>query len=443
MTFAEELLKAQSFLTFDRLFMDPRQPTGLWLCETAEDVQAAGINAVKLADGGRWEDLARCEGFFRAFPYVFLPVADGARRQRMLESLRRVLPGLTVYIPAENAFRGCGSVAAFRAQFGLSRLSELLLDARELPIYGLVNLSDVAPLDRGAAVRYRSGIPALDRFTGGFYAGQLSLWTGERGRGKSTLLGQLLLEAVDQGAVVCAYSGELDAGQFKSWLTIQAAGPAHVGVYEDRETGRKMAAVASSVQKRVDEWWDRRFFLYDIGAASSHSEESILQVFDNARRCYGAEVFLVDNIMTVGLRHSRDGDYFRAQSNFAGALAAFAKQGGVHVHLVAHPRKADKGRKALQMDDIGGSGDLPNRADSVFALGRGQAELQGKLRSVTTLQCLKNRTFGGTKEIQLEFDVKSKRFYPLGGAPDRVYGWEKAGTQVTLEEIRETGDEPV
>ncbi len=443
MAFAEELLKAQSFLTFDLHFVDPHQPTGLWLCETAEDVQAAGINAVKLAPGVQWEDLRRCERFFHAFPYVFLPVAEEGRRQRMLENLRRVLPGLTVYIPAANAFRGCGSVWSFREQFGFSRVNELLLDARELPIYGLLNLSDVAPPGAASLQRYRSGIPALDRFTGGFYAGQLSLWTGERGRGKSTLLGQLLLEAVDQGATVCAYSGELAAEQFKLWLTIQAAGPGHVGVYEDKETGRKMAAVAESVRKRIDEWWDRRFFLYDIGSASSHSEDSILQVFDNARRCYGAEVFLVDNIMTVGLKHSRDGDYFRAQSNFAGRLAAFAKQGGVHVHLVAHPRKADKGRKALQMDDIGGSGDLPNRADNVFALSRGQAELRGEPKNVTTLQCLKNRAFGGTKEIQLEFDVKSKRFYPLDGAPGRQYGWELQGRQMTLEEVQEAGDEPV
>ena len=442
MPFADELVKAQRFLTFSLDFIDPKEPTGLWLCATAEDVMAVEINAVKLAEDAAWKDLRRCEGFVRAFPYVFLPIWDDGARGRIVERLREALPWATLYIPARNAFRGCRSVREFREQFGLSRVPELLLDARELPMYGLLNVADIPPRNTATIHRTLSGIPELDRFTGGFYDGQMSLWTGERGRGKSTLLGQILLEAINQDNVVCAYSGELDKEQFKAWISIQAAGPSHVGVYEDKYTGRKMAAVAETVQRRIDEWWDKKFYLYDIGAASSHSEDSILQTFDNASRCYGAKMFLVDNVMTIGLKHSREGDYFRAQSNFAGRLVEFAKRSGGHVHLVAHPRKADKGRKHLSSDDIGGSGDLPNRADNVFALEPNRIELRGELVNVTTLRCLKNRMFGGTKEINLQFDVKSKRFYRPGETPDKKYGWELPGQQVEMQEISEAGDEP-
>ena len=55
---------------------------------------------------------------------------------------------------------------------------------------------------------------------------------------------------------------------------------------------------------------------------------------------------------------------------------------------------------------------------------------------------MKNRAFGGTKSINLCFDVKSKRFYPPSGAPDRVYGWETQGNQMSLHEIQDTGDMP-
>ena len=64
---ADTIIKAQSYLTFDPNFLDPAQPTGLWLCETAEDVYAVSINAVKLAEGARWGDLRSCESFFRAW----------------------------------------------------------------------------------------------------------------------------------------------------------------------------------------------------------------------------------------------------------------------------------------------------------------------------------------------------------------------------------------
>lgn len=442
MSFGDQLIIARSSLTFNPDFIDPKEPTGLWFCESAEDVQAVSINAVKLAEGAEWKDLLRCEKFLRSFPYVFVSVANEERRQALVDRLRQVLPALEVYIPAPGAFRGCRNVWEFREQFGLSRLQELLIDARELPVYGLLNLSDILPWSPGEIPRFRSGIPELDRFTGGFYGGQLSLWTGERGLGKSTLLSQLLLEAVDQGAVVCAYSGELSREQFKEWAVIQAAGPEHVGVYDDRETGRKLSAVAASVRKRIDEWWDKRFFLYDVGTASSHSEDTILSVFENARRCYGASVFLVDNIMTIGLKGGRDGEYFRAQSHFAGRLVQFAKQHEAHVHLVAHPRKADGGRKKLTSDDVGGSGDLPNRADNVFALEQGVIKLQGEDVSVRMIRCLKNRMFGGTRQVAMAFDVKSRRFYRPGEAADKQYGWERQGEQMAIHEIEETADMP-
>ena len=434
---ADTIVRARSFLTFDPKFLDPVQSTGLWLCDTAEDVYAVTINAVKLTDGAKWSDLRSCESFFRAFYYVFVAIPDPLRRRKAVEALQEVLPDLSLYVPSERAFHGCKSVAEFRDQFGLGRVRELLIDAKELPVYGLVNLADVEPMRLSDLERTSSGIPELDRYTGGFFAGQLSLWTGERGKGKSTLLGQILLEAIDQDKTVCAYSGELDKRQFKQWVSVQAAGPSHVGVYEDKETGRKMTAIAVTVQKRIDEWWDRRFFLYDVGTASSHSEDSILRTFENANRCYGASVFLVDNIMTVGLSRSRDGDYFRAQSNFAGRLVQFAKSRGVHVHLVAHPRKAESGRKRIRSDDVGGSADLTNRADNVFALEAGQWEDRGKLVSATVLSCLKNRMFGGRKEIKLLFDPKSKRFYGPGGNPDRMYGWELVGKQIEFHELQQ------
>ena len=53
-------------------------------------------------------------------------------------------------------------MAEFRAQYGMSKVQELLLDSVELPSYGLVDLADIAPLaDRVYAVTTADQIPAL------------------------------------------------------------------------------------------------------------------------------------------------------------------------------------------------------------------------------------------------------------------------------------------
>ena len=166
---------------------------------------------------------------------------------------------------------------------------------------------------------------------------------------------------------MCAYSGELSAWRFKQWLALQAAGPQYVERCQDPRSGKEYWRVPVPVMEQIDQWWKGRFFLYDNQAAAASDENSIMAVFEYALRRYGCALFLVDNLMSARFSTSADRDFYRAQSNFVGRLVEFAKRNESHVHLVAHPRKADK---ILDADEVGGSGDITNRADNVLALDR-------------------------------------------------------------------------
>ncbi|MEG2421774.1 MAG: hypothetical protein RSB55_09485, partial [Oscillospiraceae bacterium] len=257
---------------------------------------------------------------------------------------------------------------------------------------------------------------------------------GRRGNGKSTLLGQLLQESIDQGYAVCAYSGELADWQFKYWSSLQAAGPAHISTKPDPRTGKDIAVIDAMAQTRIDDWWRHRFFLNDIGSESAHDEDRILSLFEYANLQYGAKVFLVDNIMTANFRKQSDTDFYRAQSSFVGRLLSFAKRRGVHIHVVAHPRKANaNGGKHITNDDVGGIGDITNRADNVFSLEREPCEERGhELGEITVLSVLKNRMYGEKVNVGLNFDPRSKRFYKHGHKPDKKYAWVLCGEQVEL-----------
>ena len=73
-------------------------------------------------------------------------------------------------------------------------------------------------------------IPALDELIGGLAEGAMTVFTGKPGQGKSTLAGQLLLAAIEQGYSVCAYSGELTRERFQEWINLQAAGSEYIGL---------------------------------------------------------------------------------------------------------------------------------------------------------------------------------------------------------------------
>ena len=434
-----DLPDVSQYLVYDPMFLDPAQPRGLWFCDSPESVLAIQINAVCLAAGARWEDLTRCEAFVSRFEHLVVVCPDRERRAGMVEEIRRRLTVIPVSVAQDQAFRGCSTVQALRDTFGPKAMEQILLDVVELPVYGLLDLADVGQPDVAQMPKVRSGIPNLDQAIGGFLMGELSVWTGRRGEGKSTLLSQLLLEALDQDAAVCAYSGELPAWKFKYWTSLQAAGPEHIRREKDRSSGKLVPMVSPLVQPRIDEWYRRRFFLYDIGKSTVHDAANILRLFGYAHRWYGAKVFLVDNIMTARFKGTRDADFYRAQSAFVNDLATFARSNGVHVHLVAHPRKTDQ--KHLAADDVGGIGDITNLADNVFALERTQKGEEGQ--GQTVLNILKNRFYGVRKQIGLTFDETSRRFYKSGtGDLDRRYGWEFAGCQVRFPEDGAGGEDP-
>lgn len=414
------------WLVYEPRFIDPSRPTGVWFCEDAQAVQAVGVNAVCLPTLGHWNDLYQCTEFFNRFPYVLIVAADPGRRKEMVEAIRSRLSFMPLLVAPAVGFKDCRSVPELLEKCGLKRVEELINGAVELPAYGIINLKDTVVPETWKLPRALSRIHELDRAIGGFLMGELSIWTGKRGEGKSTLLNQILLQSIDQGHKVCAYSGELTAWRFKEWAMLQAAGPGHVTPREDKESGKTFYAVPQPIQEQIDAWWDKRFFLYDLGIATAHDEDSILNVFTMAVRRYGCDVFLVDNIMTANLKGAREADFYRAQSSFTGRLVSFAKRYGVHVHLVAHPRKT--ANKSLEADDVGGAGDITNRADNVFSLKRIPEGAEKGYDSV--LEVLKNRSFGNKVKIGLDFEPTSRRFYKAGtGSPGWRFGWDFSGQQ--------------
>jgi len=439
MEFKKSMNLAAQYLTFTERFMDPKLPQGLWFCDNLVEVSLIQINAVCLGSGSEWSDVAKCQPFFEHFPYIVIVTPNALARERLVQELRPRLPASCIYVIQDAGFENCKTIEQYTILHGASSLPNILAGAVELPAYGIQDLSEIPPRDMTKVPRTLSRFDRLDKSIGGFFAGELSVWTGKRGAGKSTLLSQLLLEAIDQGHAVCAYSGELDKAQFREWAYLQAAGPGHITYRDDPLTGKRLPVVDRLVDHRISEWIKERFWLFDLEKNTRHDPEAILRQFAYAKMRYNADVFLVDNIMSVDFDYKRDADFNRVQSQFTQLLAAFSKRQHVHTHLVVHPRKSTSGKNAeITADDVHGSGDITNRADNVFFLTTHASGTETK----PMLMTLKNRDFGSRIHQWLDFDKKSRRFFTEGsGDPKRPYGWDMDAQQVQMEEVTTTDPE--
>ncbi|MBP5719330.1 MAG: hypothetical protein J6X53_10235, partial [Abditibacteriota bacterium] len=409
------VIDATRWLVYYPELLDTRKT--LWLVRNVMDVDAlkgSGINAVA-AQGGE-KDLECSAKFFQQFPALFVAMTDNdgdsVRASAVADEIADYCPRLPILTPKQGAF-GKFKTVADMLRGGKLRASHLLMGAIERPIKGLLDLADVSYVDLSKIPAVLSGIPFLDKATGGFRAGELSIVTGKRGSGKSTLYGQFLLDGIDQGFPVCAYSGELPAPQFKSWIVQQAAGPQYVQSVKDPRTEKWYSTVSKDVLERINYWLRGAFYLYDSEVRNPNNIDGILEVFTYAVRRYGCMLFLADNLMTIQTGVSGS-DYWRKQGEVVGKLKDFAKIMKVHVFLVAHPRKGE----TKDSDDVSGNSEVTDRADNVYIVDRLSEDEVSEQGFDAALWIKKNRFDGELDNVRLCYDKASRRFYSPNTRPE-------------------------
>lgn len=384
--------------------------------------QSHGGNCVSVPSGcSDFTWLETCVDFLAGFDHVAVIGDNDEPGRAMVRKLADKLE-CAVSVPDFALYGGCKDANEVLHRYGAARVCAIMDGIRPAAVLGLINIAEVAPVDLAHLPRTLSGFRALDGMTGGMLFGDLIVWTGKRGEGKSTVLTQTALEAIEQGYNVCAYSGEIPADRFKYALYLQAAGSAHVCEFEDTEAGRVTQYVPKADMQRIDRWLSGRWWLYDNRIAEADEAESVLRVFEKAYRRYDCRVFLVDNLMVVRTC-KRESDFYQAQADFCIRLRKFAERFGVIVHLVVHPRKT--GSKAItDNDEIGGLGTITNAACAVFVMRR-LSEAEARENDCdAVLSCTKNRAYGQLGDVALRFIAKSRRFVQRGEI-EKGFAWER------------------
>lgn len=183
-----------------------------------------------------------------------------------------------------------------------------------------------------------------------FRPGELSVWTGINGHGKSLMLNQVLIGLMTQGERVCVFSGEMPPSTQGKRLVRQLSG-----------CSRPTPAYIDAMER----WVRERMWVFDtVGTAQI---TRLLEVFRYAAKRYGIGHFVIDSLMMTDVPEDGPGA-FSAQKAAVQLLVQFGKQHHAHVHLVAHPRKAKDESFAPGKLDVGGSGKITDGADNVFSV---------------------------------------------------------------------------
>lgn len=223
-----------------------------------------------------------------------------------------------------------------------------------------------------------TGMEEFDKRTGGLAKGEITLVSGLRASGKSSLISQWSLNAVNQDFTTIIYSGELKDTRLMGWIYQQAAGPDFVVKHKKLEN---FWYCRDDVKPAIAKWLGDRFWLYNNNYGNNF--KMIATKLRDIIKRLKADLVIIDNMSILDLSDITDdrrADKWDQQKLFVETLKNLAMLCNCHIVFVVHPRKANG---FLRLDDVGGSGSIGNLADNVFIVHRVNRDfLRGYRRDV-------------------------------------------------------------
>jgi twinkle protein len=192
-----------------------------------------------------------------------------------------------------------------------------------------------------------------------FRAGEVTLYAGGNGGGKSMITGQIALNLIKQKQKVMIASFEMKPKRTLTRMLRQFAGE---NIFLPRYV---------NAQKYMGDLIDRlQMFCYDhlwlYDQQGTVTSKQVIAVSRYSAMELGVQHIFIDSLMKCV---SGEDDY-NAQKAFVDELTALARDHNVHIHLIHHIRKLASEEVQPNKNDIKGSGAISDQVDNVLMVWR-------------------------------------------------------------------------
>jgi twinkle protein len=240
-----------------------------------------------------------------------------------------------------------------------------------------------------------------------FRNGEVTLWAGVNGHGKSGVLGQTSLGFMAQGDRVAVASLEM---------------PPYTTLMRMARQGAGQEKPAMQYLDQLEAWTDDRLWIYNhVGTVQ---RDRMISVARYCSRELHVKHVVIDSLMKCGIAP----DDYAGQKAFVDSLCSLARDTGLHIHLVHHIRKGEKETNAPDKFDIKGAGEITDLVDNVLIVHRNKRKEDAlasdlkpderakyEAQSDTLLICAKQRHYTWEGKVKLWFDKQSLQFTDQNG----------------------------
>eukprot|EP00095_Tigriopus_kingsejongensis_P009959 maker-scaffold17_size721972-snap-gene-1.22 protein:Tk09959 transcript:maker-scaffold17_size721972-snap-gene-1.22-mRNA-1 annotation:"twinkle mitochondrial" len=231
---------------------------------------------------------------------------------------------------------------------------------------------------------------ALNDLLGGFRRGELSIFSGKTGTGKTTFMSEYSLDLCMQGVNTLWGSFEVKNTRLAKMQLKQFA--------------------ALNLEEHIDQfdaWADRfqQLSMYYLTFHGAQQVDLVLDAMGHAVYIHDIAHVIIDNLQFMMGLSDKGMDRFYTQDVIIQRFRKFATLHNVHVTLVMHPRKESE--DALSANSISGGAKATQEADNVILL---QQESVSPTVNKKFIQVVKNRFSGDLGTFPLYFDKGTLTF---------------------------------
>lgn len=368
-------------------------------------VAECGIkNAVSVPTGAvgfTW--LSHCWDWVNKFNEIVIFGDNENGKITLIETLEKRIQGKVKCVRPEDYLCEKDANDILR-KYGKEAIIKAVDNAQLREVKYVKRLANVEAVNLSELPKIKTGIRNLDRVCGGLLMGHITLLSGKRGEGKSTLMSQFVGQAIEQDNAVFVYSGELPNYHFKNWLDLQIAGNKNIQTRTNEYGDNEYYLLPNTVEK-INEWYYDKAYIFDNTAITDNEYEGLLKVITDAICRYDVKLVCIDNLMTA-MECDANTDLYRQQSTFVKNLEKLAQQYDVAIVLVAHPKKTNAD---FDNDTVSGSSDITNAVSFVLNYQRAKEDESYDSKLMITKNRMNGKLLTGENSIKLYYSEKSKR----------------------------------
>lgn len=385
------------------------------ICEGEFDLisfYAMGIRyGVSLPDGAippnsnpsdkKFEYLHNCRELFDNKKTVLIATDNDAAGEAMAEELARRIG----YWRCQRVKypEGCKDANEVLKTYGEKAVEQIGFEA--WPIHGIVRFSEVFEdidklYENGLEYGKKIGVNAFDELIT-WKQGEFTIWTGAPNSGKSRAVENVAVEMARQyGWKIGVLSPEHQPLSY------------YFSIISQMYIGKPFSGVGRMTPSELEaakEFFNIHFFPIQMAERDSFAIDEVLDIGRELVFREGIQMLVIDPYNKLKKDYGKL-DKLDAINEILNKINRFKRDNNCAVHMVAHPKKPDKGQKIPTLYDVAHSSDFANQCDNGVIISRIWDDTENRFIHHIKTEKIKYKHSGEIGENAMIYELSSAKF---------------------------------